>query len=56
MKQTNVRTKNFKKMSPSFDNAGVCKLKCNNCDTFYTEKTNKNVITRYKEHISEKKF
>jgi len=49
MKQINFRAKNFKKMSPFFDNAGIYKLKCNNCDEFYSGKTNRNFKTRYKE-------
>jgi len=43
-------------MSLSFNNAGVYKPKCNNCDKFYTGKTNINFKTGYKEHISEIKF
>jgi len=56
MKKIHFRTKNFKKMSPFFDNVGVFKLKCINCDKFYIGKTNRNFKTRYKEHISEIKF
>ena len=55
MKYINNNTENFTKKHPSFDNAGIYKLRCN-CNTFYIGKTNRNFKIRYKEHIFEIKL
>lgn len=54
MKQINYKSKNFTKTS-SYNNSSIYKLKCG-CNKCYIGKTNKNLITRYKKHISDIKL
>ena len=55
MKYINNNIETFTKNHPSFDNAGIYKLKCN-CNKLYIGKTNRNFKIRYKENISEIKL
>ena len=44
-----------KRKTEKFNNAGVYKLNCSDCDMFYVGKTNRKFKTRFSEHLPNKK-